>query len=210
MISTDPWVWVSAFFTIATFSLLWGENPLFRIGEYTYSSTVIAHSVVTGMEVLRGRFTPLFTGQDPMLIVTFALGLMSIFVVWRKYAWLASFPMAIMIGVGTGLSLRSIMTTTIVGNLQATIRDAGLMLLGSPTDQLGFLIRIIFTFCGMAYLTFTLFPKGPMNKPLEYIREVGKYTILIYFGLANGNGFQQQSGLAVSAINRVIKQWLGL
>lgn len=210
MISTDPWVWISALLTLCSFTLLYGENPFFRIGEYTYAATVIAHSVITGLQTLQSRFLPLVTGQKPLLAISLLLGIMSLFVVWRKYAWIASFPIAIMIGVGTGLSIRSLMMTDIIGNIRATINEAGLILVGNPADQLGYLIRVVFTIAGVVYLLFTVFLTGPLSKPVKYVRDFGKYVFLAYLGLSVGNAVMQLSGLATSAINRLLRLWLGL
>ena len=210
MISTDPWVWVSAFMTICSFSLLYGDNPLFRIGEYTYTATVVAHSVVTGMQTLRSRFLPLFTGDNPFLIVPLILGIMSIFVVWKKYAWIASFPIAVLIGVGTGLSLRALMMTDVLGNMNAVVSETALIFVGPPVNQLGYFIRVVFTLAGVVYLLFTVFIRGPVSKPVGYIRTFGKYVFLSYLGLSVGNAIMQHSGLATSALSRLITQWLGL
>lgn len=210
MISTDPWVWVSALMTICSFSLLYGDNPLFRIGEYTYTATVVAHSVVTGMQTLRSRFLPLFAGDKPLLIVPLILGVMSIFVVWKKYAWIASFPIAVMIGVGTGLSLRALTATEILGNMRAVVRETAMIFVGPPANQLGYLIRVVFTLAGVVYLLFTVFIRGPVSKPIGYIRTFGKYVFLAYLGLSVGNAIMQHSGLATSALSRLLTQWLGL
>ncbi|MBS7631765.1 hypothetical protein KEJ47_09425, partial [Candidatus Bathyarchaeota archaeon] len=176
----DPWVWVSALLTICSFTLLYGDNPLFRVGEYTYAATVIAHSVITGIQTLQSRYYPLMTGQKPLLIISLILGLMSLFVVWRKYAWLAAFPIAIMIGVGTGISIRALMMTDIVGNIRATINEAGLILVGEPSAQFGYFVRVVFTIAGVVYLLFTVFWKGQMSKPVGYIRTFGNFNSGIF------------------------------
>ncbi len=196
--------------TICSFSLLYGDNPLFRIGEYTYTATVVAHSVVTGMQTLRSRFLPLFTGDNPFLIVPLILGIMSIFVVWKKYAWIASFPIAVLIGVGTGLSLRALMMTDVLGNMNAVVSETALIFVGPPVNQLGYFIRVVFTLAGVVYLLFTVFIRGPVSKPVGYIRTFGKYVFLSYLGLSVGNAIMQHSGLATSALSRLITQWLGL
>ena len=67
MISTNPWVWVSAILTLCSFSLLYGDNKFFRFAEYTYTAVVVGHAVVFGLQTLAGRFQPLFSGQQPAL-----------------------------------------------------------------------------------------------------------------------------------------------
>jgi len=210
MISTDPWIWLSAFMTICSFSLLYGENPLFRIGEYTFAATVIGNSVVTGIQTLQSRFLPLIQGTQPLLILSVILGIMSLFVVWRKYSWIATIPFAVVIGVGTGVSMRALISTDVVGSLRTVVSETSNIFIGRPESQLGYVIRIVFTIAGIVYLLFTVFLRGPVSKPVGYIRTFGKYVFLVYLGLTVGNAVMQTSGLATSALNRLIKSWLGL
>jgi hypothetical protein len=209
MISTDPWVWVSAILTLCSFSLLYGDNKFFRFAEYTYTAVVIGHAVVVGIQTATGRFQPLFTGEKPLLIISLILGIMVLFIVWREYAWVASIPYAVIIGVGTGLSMRAVITTDIVASIRATISETGLIFVGSPLDQLGYFIRVTFTIGAMFYFLFTLFVKGRGTGTVNYLREFGKYALLIFLGLSLGNSAMQYSGLATSAINRLLRQWLG-
>jgi len=159
---------------------------------------------------MRDRFMPLFTGQKPLMVVPFILGIMACFIVYRKYAWVASFPYALFIGVGTGLSVRAMVATDIVGNLKAVIREAGDIVVGPMPSRLGNLVRVIFIITTMIYLFFTLFHKGPLSKPFRYLMTFGKYCFLAYMGISVGNAIMQISGLCTSAINRLIRTWLGL
>jgi len=209
MISTDPWVWISAILTLCSFSLLYGDNKFFRFAEYTYTAVVVGHAVVIGLQTLAGRFQPLFSGQQPGLIVSLILGLMVLFIAWKEYAWIASIPYAVILGVGTGLSMRAVIATDVVASIRATIAETGMIFVGNPLDKFGYFIRVVFTIGAMFYFLFTLFVDGKGSKPVSYLREFGKYALLIYLGLSLGNSAMQYSGLATSAINRLLRQWLG-
>jgi hypothetical protein len=37
MISTDPWIWLSALLSLSCFTLLYGDNKFFRWAETTYT-----------------------------------------------------------------------------------------------------------------------------------------------------------------------------
>jgi len=211
MISTDPWVWLSALLTLAIFSMLLGDNKFFRWAEATYTATVIGHSVVTGLLTLKDRFYPLYTGQKPILIIPLILGITSLFVVWRRYAWVSTVAMALMIGVGTGISIRTLIATDVVGNVRAVISETAKVLEGSPATRLGYFIRIVFTICALLYFLFILVPKeGPGGKFFNYIATIGKYALIVYMGIAIGNTIQQFVGTATVAIDRLISTWLGL
>jgi hypothetical protein len=209
MISSDPWVWVAAILTICSFSLLYGDNKLFRFSEYTFIAVVVGHSVVTGLQTFQGNFKLLFTGENLSLIIPFILGIMVLFVAYRKYAWIATIPYAVMIGINTGLVMRATITTNIVGTIRSTIAETGKIFIGPPTSQLGYLIRVIFTIGALFYFLFTVFYQGTGSNFVGYLRTFGKYTLLIFLGLSLGNSAMQSSGLATSALNRLLRQWLG-
>lgn len=209
MISMDFWIWVSAFFTICSFSLLYGDNPLFRFGEYTFISVVVGHAVVVGLQTLYPMFYPLVNGTNLLLIVPLILGIMALFVAWRKYAWVASLPFAVIIGIGTGLAMRATITTDIIGSLRAIIQETGNIFIGTPGDRLGYLIRIVFSLGAMFYFFFTIFVKGRGSVTIGWLRNFGKYVLLIYLGISLGNSAMQFSGEATVAINRLLQLWLG-
>ena len=209
MISTNIWIWVSALLTICSFSLLYGDNILFRFAEYTFISVVIGHAVVTGLQTLYPMFYPLFNGTQLILIIPLILGIMALFVAWRKYAWIASLPFAVIVGVGTGLSMRAVITTNIVASLNALFREAGLMFVGQPGDMIGYIIRVVFSISAMFYFLFTVFVKGKGSVSVGWLRSFGKYVLLVYLGIFLGNSVMQYSGLATSAINRLLRLWLG-
>ena len=114
-----------------------------------------------------------------------------------------------MIGVGTGLAMRAVLATNIIASLRATVAESGQIFVGTPSNQLGYLIRVTFTIGAMFYFLFTIFIKGKGSGAISYLREFGKYVLLIYLGIALGNSAMQYSGLATSAINRLLRQWLG-
>jgi hypothetical protein len=226
MISTDPWIWISAFFSLCSFSLLYGDNPFFRLGETTYTATVIGHAVVTANTTLRSGFYYLFT--DPfgstkivgattyyrpnlLMVIPLILGVLSLFVLWRKYAWITTLSFAVMIGVGTGTSLRLLTTTDVLGNARAAIAEVAKVI--NPPDaatQLGYLLRIVLTVAAISYFLFTVAPKGGAGKSFGYLNTLGKYALIIYMGIALGNTLQQFIGTATSAIFRLTGLWLGL
>lgn len=210
MISSDPWIWLAALLSLSCFSLFYGDNKAFRWAETTYTASVVGHSVVTGLLTLRDRFYPLYTGANLTLVIPLILGFASLFVIWRRYAWVATLSMAVMIGVGTGISMRTLMASDVISNARAVIGETAGILKGPLPTQIGNLIRIVFTITTLVYFLFTLFPKGPLRKQFDYVTTLGKYALITYMGIALGNTIQQWVGCATSAIYRLVGLWLGL
>lgn len=210
MISTDPWIWLSAFLSLACFSMFFGDNKAFRWAETTYTASVVGHATVTGLLVMRDRFYPLYTGTKPILIIPFILGITALFVVWRRYAWVASLALAVMVGVGTGMSLRTLTASDIIANTRAVLGEAAKIPSGPLNTQIGSTINVIFTISALFYFLFTIYPRGTLSKPFNYLRTLGKYALIVYMGISIGNTIQQWVGTATSALYRLIVLWLGL
>jgi len=195
------------------FTLLYGDNPFFRFAEYTFISVTIGHDIVAGIQTVILRFSPLVRGallvDSLRLGLTFILGVMSLFILWKKYAWIASFPIAIIMGIGTGLSIRGGVMTDVVGNMRTVIGEGAKIFTASPVDGLGIVIRIVWTVSGIFYLVFTLFYKGHGNKVFVYLRTFSKYAIMSFLGLWLGNQILQVSGLISLAFRIIFRDWLG-
>ena len=211
MISTDPWVWLSALLMLSIFSLLYGDNKFFRWAEATYTFSVVGHSTVTGVLAIQDRFHPLFTGAKPILIIPLVLGISSLFIVWRKYAWISTIAMSILLGVGVGISTRTLLATDVVGNMRAVIGEAAKIPQGPLPAQLGYLVRVVFTIVCLFYFVFTIMPKGSETaKTFGYLRRAGVYILLIYMGISLGNSMQQFVGTLAAALYQIVGVWLGL
>lgn len=206
MISSDPWIWMSGLLTFSIWSMLYKENKFFKWGQYTYIGVVVGHEVVTGLSTLRSRFSPLLSGADPSLLITLILGIMSVFVVWKTYAWVASIPISIIVGVGTGLSLYSLVKTDVLRSMYSALGEATQIVGASPSTAMINIIRVAITVLAMFYFIFTIELKGP----LRHLTTAAKYLLFIIFGFTVGNALTSYNTYFVTSLQRVLVEWLGI
>jgi hypothetical protein len=206
MISSDPWIWLSGFLTLAIWSMLYKENVFFKWAQYTYIGVVIGHNVVTGYSTLTSRFSPLMRGADLSLLLTLILGIMSVFIVWKKYSWVASIPISIIVGVGTGLSLYSLVSTDVLRSMYSTLGEASNIMGASPSVAFSNAIRVVITLVVMFYFIFTIELKGP----LRHLTTAAKYFLFMIFGFTVGNALTSYNTYFVTSLQRVLVEWLGL
>lgn len=121
MISTDPLVWYAALLTLCCFSFLYRENRFYRFAEYTYIGVAVGNSVVMSMYSLNSiSITPITKGAvDILLIQLFALLLIA--QPFKITRWIARFPNAVLVGVGTGIAMYGSMGSDIIALTQSTI-----------------------------------------------------------------------------------------
>jgi hypothetical protein len=212
MISSDLWVWLSVLLTFAMWSTLYKESKFYRWAQYTYIAVVISHSVVVGIGTLRSVFTPLFAptaGTSYLVVLSLVfslfLGIMSLLIAWRKYAWLAAIPMAILIGVGTGVSLYGLVNTDIRANIISVLTESANMVGASSTTVIANTVRILITTVIIFYFLFTIRLKGPAGR----LTTVAKYLLLMIFGFTIGNSLTSYNTYFVTSLKRVLVEWLG-
>lgn len=206
MISSDPWTWLAGLLTLSILSMLYKETKIFRWAQYTYIGVVVGHDVVTGISTLTTRFTPLFTGANYSLILTFILGVMSLFVAWRKFSWVASIPIAIMVGVGTALSLYAQVRTDIVRSILSTLTEAT-QITGVPMmTAVANIARIVITVLAMFYFLFTIRLKGPSSR----LTTISRYILFMIFGFTVGNSLTSYNTYFVTSLKRILTEWLGI
>jgi hypothetical protein len=155
---------------------------------------------------MRNAFAPLFAGTDLLLIVPLLLGIFTLFIAWRKYSWLAAIPMAVGIGLSTGLSLYSTTRTPILQNIISILGEAGKIVGKDPMTALANSARVVITILALFYFIFTIRLKGPAGN----LTKLAKYIMLAVFGFTIGNSLTSYNTYFVTSLRRILVEWLGL
>lgn len=195
------WIWVGIALTLATWSYLWKESPVFRWAETTYIASAIGHSFVVGLYTLRDRYYPITTGAKPWLIIPAIIGYLYLFVIWRRGRWIASYPIAIGMGVGLATQMRGTIEADFIAQTVGLIREGGQIVGASPADAFTNALTIIMTLCSVSYFIFTVKPRGIFGQ----FYKLGQYCLMASLGAMAGN-YIQGTGLAVTmaSILRII------
>lgn len=102
--------WVGAIFTLAIYTYLWKENPVFRLTEHIYAALSVGYSLAY---YWHGTLKPAFTEniakqKEYYLILAVLVALLIYTRYFPKVAWLARIPMSIWVGYGVGYVLSMI------------------------------------------------------------------------------------------------------
>lgn len=201
MISTDPSVWIAAFFTITIMSYAFKDNILFEFAEKTFIAAVVGQAVVVGYESLNQFGFSQVRGGQYLYLIPILLGFLIFFRYHPSYYWLSRYGTAILVGVGAGLQLRTVPKASIIDQIMTTISVApGAMLLG--------LIGAITTTTVLLHFTFT--NKQLHDSQLSILPKLGQYLMLIAFGAAFGNTVMTRMNLLIGRLIFLLGDWLGL
>jgi hypothetical protein len=168
---------VALIVTLAVFSLvLHKDNKFYRVIEAAVLGVSLGNFLVVALNNINSvGLTPIITKGDFLWIIPTILGIL-IFsrYVGSEYAWMSRYPLVLLIGVGTALSMRGAITSYIfVG-----ISGFSLPIIGGSVTPIDYLIIVVFGVTILAYFLFTAQHKGPLG----VVTKIGRYAMMWGFG----------------------------
>ncbi|MBN1550514.1 hypothetical protein JW979_03545 [bacterium] len=198
------WNTIAAFFTIAIFSFLIKDNTLYKIAE----------SIVVG--IAAGYFTILllWTSFKPKFwdmivvegkwwyVIPGILGLLMYFRFNRKLNWLARYPLALYIGIGSGIAIPLMLQTFVIKQFKATMLPGNL----HSWEGVNNTLIVIMVLAGLIYFFFSVPHKGIVGKTATF----GIWVIMIGFGASFGYTVMARVSLLIGRIQFLLGNWLKL
>ncbi len=200
--STDPWIWIAAICTIAIFSYLWRENPLYRLFEHIFVGVSVGYSLnILWFNLLQPKLEPLVTEGRYSLLIPVFLGLLMLFRFSQKHAWISFWPLAFLIGFA-GYSIPANMDTFILKQMAATV--------SVPMDTMPHIINGLIIFLGtlacLVYFYFSIPHKGVVGK----LATTGSMLLMVSFGASFGFTVMARISLLIGRVLFLLRDWLGI
>lgn len=195
---SNPGVWIGAILTLAFWSILFKENPVFDLAEHLYVGLAAGQAIVMGwLNVKNLAITPLSKGKT-LAIVPIVLGLL----LYTRFLggevkWLNRIPTAFIVGIGTGLAFTRFAQSDLVGQVKGT------MLPLKTIDN------VIIVFGALATISFFFFT-AKENKVLKGINKTGRLIMMVAFGSAFANTVMGRLSLLIGRLQYLLGDWLGL
>lgn len=177
-------LWVAALLTLMVYSFLIADNPLFRLAEHLLVGTALGYAALLVLErVLLPSLGMALAGSavaDPLTRLMTALGIVWGVLLWfwlaRPVRWLASWPLAIVFGVGSALAIGGILTGTLLPQVRAS------MLPLSGPNLLDHLVIVVVVLAGLTYFFFAIRPDRPVGRLIGRVAQVGRWFLLVALG----------------------------
>ena len=185
-------MYVAAILTLMIWSYLHKESILFRFAEYTFIGIASGHLFV--MTVIRLRdsvLVPLVTKSQYLLVLPVVLGIMLYARYYKQTEWLSRWPLAILVGVGTGLATRGMIDAQFVTQILATV---------TPKDLVNGTIIALLTASSLAFFFFTREQIGLFGR----LTRVGRMTMMVAMGASFGTLATTRLTLCVDRIKFLV------
>lgn len=174
------WNIVAAVLTLAIFSYLYKDNPIYKFAEYLfvgigagYWFCVEWHNVL-----VPNLFSKLIAG-DLLLLIPLALGLLLFTRFMGKISWLSRWAMGLMVGTFSGLAVIGFLQSELIAQIQANLLSVNT---GSMSTNVNNAILIVGLVTSLVYFFFSSEHKGAVGGTAR----VGIWFLMISFGASYG------------------------
>ena len=203
-ISTDIWVWVMAACIMSMLSFLYKENPIYRIAEHVFVGGSAGHAIGMGVgNIHRFGWQPLVENAEFTLLVAFVLGILLYARFVPKFAWMSRFPIAFLVGVGTGQSLYTSIRTQVINQ---TIGAITIFPGATPMDTVNAVIGFVGVLAVLTYFLFSIPQKGP----IRVVSKGGRWLMMVTFGVSFGNVVAGRISVLLGELTKLFGDWLGM
>ncbi len=180
-------IWTSVFFTLAIYSFLYRENPWFRFAESVYLGTAVGFGVAFDLRYLRDQWGGIWNDSTTMMVM-YALAIL-IGILWygrflKGYFFLYRWPLAILVGTGIGMALRTVIFTQFISQIQTQAR-LSLWVAGNPVGSINNILIAVMVPCVLLYFWFTGGGER-QSGPMLVVDKIARYTMMAGFGSAFG------------------------
>jgi len=200
---------VGTFFIISVLSMLWKDNPIFRIGQQAIIGATMAHYILLNFKsALNNAVLPML-GGNLLLFVPLLLGVLMYTRLKNEIAWVARYPTGVLVGVGTGVMIAGTLRGQIIDQIKNTVLDlTNNVASGNMTGMINTLLIAIGVVTAISFFTFTREHTGVLGISAK----IGRIFLMISLG-ANWSGeivwyLTQLIGRLSWIINTVIKVML--
>ncbi len=189
--------WIAGFLTLAIFSFLYKDNPIYKLAEHIYVG------VSAGYWLIYVAFFDVYpmliqgfqneTGIEKwILLVPGALGLIMLSRWFPKTAWLSRWPIAFTVGIGAGLGITANIQGYVMPQLQATL----LPVTGWNIVSLNNVILTVGVITTILYFYFSKPHKGALG----WMARVGIVFIMVSFGASFGYTLMARISLLIGRL----------
>jgi hypothetical protein len=193
-------VWTAAILTLALWSYLFGDNPLWRIAEHLYVGLTTAWTVgyLWHAYVIPTVKTDIIADGRWALVVPIVLGLM----IYTRYVpavnWLARYPLSWWVGYGAGYVLAfkpKPWAKQITANF-VSLSDINAVIL---------VLAMLLT---LTYFFFTV--KRTEGSLMDWSASAAQWVIMASLGAAFGNTVLYRYSLFMERVRFILFEWLQL
>ena len=209
-------IWVAALLTLCIYSFLYRDNPFYRFAEHLFVGISVGYFTVLTIHqgLIPFAWDPLWEAftekqwEGLVRLIPIGIGLLFFARLSPSHAWLIRYPIAILIGVGSGLAIPNVMQADIFRQVLGTLTPFGQIHAGEldPFQFFGVILMLIGVMSTLTYFFFSVEHRGVVGG----VSKIGIIFLMIGFGSAFGNTVMGRVSLLIQRVDFLLADWLHL
>ncbi|MGC1273176.1 MAG: hypothetical protein WBC44_05675 [Planctomycetaceae bacterium] len=228
-------LWIAAVLTLAVFSFLAGDNPVYKLAESVFVGVSAGYAMVVGfwdelVQNLFGKLLPETTQRlglanlgvateelEPLVyLVPLVMGVMMLWQLAPKGGWIARWPLAFFIGATAGIKMTAYFESDFLRQIQETLLPLVVIVYEGTTREVNWSETIqaslkntaivVGVLASLTYFFFSVEHTGPV-KP---VTRLGIYVLMITFGAGFAYTVMGRIALLVERFEFLFVDWLWL
>jgi len=194
---------IAGILTLAIYTFLYKDNPIYRIAESWLIGLSIGYTLVVFWQttLVDNLFNPLFGDGKLVMILPLILGLLMFSRFSKKISWMSRIPIAFMIGAGAGVAIPAMLYARTLKQVSASV----VPLLGEKgAFNFEALVVVVGLLSTLAYFYFSREHKGIMGKAAR----LGTYFLMIFFGTTFGYTVMSRMSTFIGRIDFLLTDFL--
>ena len=209
-------IWVAAFLTLSIYSVLYRDNPFYRFAEHLFVGVSVGYAIV--LSIYQGLipfawkpFAAAITGESMsgfIKLIPICIGLLFFARLSPRHTWLIRYPIAILIGFGSGIAIPNVLRANIFEQTRGTIAPFAEIAAGTLSGWGIFeaVLMVVGVICTLTYFFFSVEHRGPV----KWLSKVGIAFLMIGFGSAFGNTVMGRVALLIQRVDFLLGTWLNI
>ncbi|MDI6827145.1 MAG: hypothetical protein QME62_01530 [Armatimonadota bacterium] len=197
-------IWIGALGTLAIYSILYKENPIYRIAEHVFIGAAAGYGIfITWVEILKPAWWDQITQGKWYWIFALIAGAMFYFIYSRRYVWISRIIFGVLLGLVAGGAFKAFVGVNIdrISASFKPIYGQGLTL----TQIANNLLFIIVLLAVMAYFFFSFEHKSAIRRAPA---QLGRWCLMFAFGAMFGFTVMARMSLLIGRIYFLLHNWL--
>lgn len=208
-------IWIAMLLTFFIYSFLYKDNPFYRFAEHLFLGMSVGYGIV--LTIHQGfipfawqPFWEAVTGESAagfVKLIPIGIGLLFFARLSTQHTWLIRYPIAILIGFGSGIAIPNVLQADIFQQTRGTVEPFAAIQAGTLTGWGIFeaVLMVVGVICTLTYFFFSIEHRGPV----KWVSKMGIAFLMIGFGSAFGNTVMGRVALLIQRVDFLLNDWLG-
>lgn len=209
-------LWIGALVTLALYSVLYRENPVYRLAEHIFLGLATGLGLyMTWKTVLYPMWwQELAQGRWPWIFALVA-GMMYYTIYSKRFSWMSRLIMMTMMGLGAGLAFRAFFGT-FMPQIGASFKPLVVIqpAPGGGTDVAGSIFasftNVLFLVTLVSVMTYFFFSFEHKNPGVRRAAALGRWLMMIAFGAMFGSTVMARMSLFIGRLDFLFREWIPL